>query len=362
MTAQLALMVTPTRLDSNEEGPPQFYILRGSIWREVPLVASSIGRPIDVRNSIEEVLATIMAAAANPGAAAPWTALAAKFRQIWSAFVPELVQRQLAELLPTDDDPPLLLLYVHPSLEWIPWELLHDDSDHLGRRYVIARLPIVRRGPQSFAATRAVHRVCTFLGEHLMDDIQRAEWESTFSGVPAQVTVEQFPTNGVWPNADQVVKAATADILHITCHGGKEDRLFESVWTLNDQGDGWVYGLSRALVDTMPFTTPGPLVFGNACQGAAGAVSTAGLIPGLAYTFFDRGATAFVGAFAPISKPLALRFATAFYQHLLGEQLPIGTALWRTKRDFDPTVEKDPSSLFYCLYGPPDTVFVPAGP
>lgn len=104
----------------------------------------------------------------------------------------------------------------------------------------------------------------------------------------------------------------------------------------------------------------GPLVFGNACQGAAGAATATGLVPGLAYSFFDNGATAFVGAFAPISKTMALKFATKFYGHLLSNNLGIGSALWRTKSDFKEADEKDPSWLFYCLYGAPGTQFVVA--
>lgn len=391
MTAQLSLMVTPTRLETtveglnmvwpagpnvpgpnvarpnvegpnvappNVEGPPQFYVLRNAVWREVPVTAAQPGgRPTEVRASIEAVLASIMR---NP-AADPRPALQRKFAQIWSKFLPELVQRELADLPRADDDPPSVMLYVHPSLEWIPWELMHDGTDYLGLRYVIARLPIVRHGPRLIGDTRAVKRVCSFLGEHVMDEAQRTEWEATFNGLPAGVAVEQFPTNGAWPDADMVTQAASADILHITCHGGIEDEVFESVWTLNHQGEAFQYGLSQMAVDQMNFAEQGPLVFGNACQGAAGALTATGLTPGLACSFFDHGAVAFVGAFAPISKALALKFAAAFYGHLLGDALTIGSALWRTKVDFKTANEQDPSWLFYCLYGSPDTRFV-AGP
>lgn len=355
MTAQLSLMVTPTRLETNEEGPPQFYVLRSAVWREVPVAAAQPGgRPSEVRASIEAVLTSITG---NPEAD-PRPALQAKFAQIWSKFLPELVQRELADLPRPDDDPPSVILYVHPSLEWIPWELMHDGTDYLGLRYVIARLPIVRRGPRLIGATRAVQRVCSFLGEHVMDGAQRTEWEATFDGLPTGVAVERFPTNGAWPDADMVTQAAGADILHITCHGGIEDTVFDSVWTLNHEGEVFQYGLGPAAVDQMNFAEQGPLVFGNACQGAAGALSATGLTPGLAYSFFDRGAVAFVGAFAPISKALALKFAAAFYRHLLGDALSIGGALWRTKVDFKAADDKDPSWLFYCLYGSPDTRFV----
>jgi CHAT domain-containing protein len=350
-------MVTPTKLDNNEEGPPQFYVLRNAYWREVPVAGGAIGRPSEIRKSMDERLTTIMN---NPIGARP--ALVVQFRDFWSKWVPESVQREVAELPRTDDDPPCLMLYVHQTLEWIPWELMHDGTDFLGLRYVIARLPIVRRGPSSTVEKRVVQRVSTFLGEHVMDDVQLAEWETTFDGLPNGVAVDRFPTNDVWPTADNVTQqAAQSDILHITCHGGIKDETFNTVWTLNAQGPPHVYGLGTPGVEQMTFgDTGGPLVFGNACQGAAGVATATGLVPGLAYSFFDNGATAFVGAFAPLDKTMALRFSTAFYGHLLTDGLGIGRALWQTKSDFKAADEPNPSWLFYCLYGAPDTQFAVA--
>lgn len=353
MTAQLSLMVTPTKLDNNEEGPPQFYVLGNAVWRDVPVAGGALGRPSEIRALMDQRLTTIML---NPAGSRP--ALVTQFREFWSNWVPESVQRDVAALARTDDDPPCLVIYVHPTLEWIPWELMHDGTDFLGLRYVIARLPIVRRGPSSMAETRVVRRVCTFLGEHLMDEEQQAEWERTFDGLPNGVTVDRFPTNGVWPTADQVAQEAGADILHITCHGGVQDDTFNTVWTLNAQGQSYVYGLGMPGVEQMEFGGQGgPLVFGNACQGAAGAITATGLVPGLAYSFFNNGATAFIGTFAPISKTMALQFATTFYGHLLRNRLGIGRALLRTKSDFKAAEEQDPSWLFYCLYGAPGTRF-----
>ena len=362
MTAQLSLMVTPTKLtptavDDTTEGPPQFYVLRNTVWRDVPLAASPIGRPSQVKESIEKKLTAIMSAPAAEALGAIG-ALAAQFFQVWSKWIPESIQRELDQLPRTDEDPPCLTLYIHPSLEWIPWELMHDGSDFLGVRYVIARLPIVRRGPASFPAQRHVTRICTFLGEHVMDGPEQAEWEVTFASLPNGTTVERFPENGVWPTADTVTQAAKADILHITCHGGVQDTDWETVWTLNHQGLPFTYGIGQAGVDQMVFADEGPLVFGNACKSSAGPAASTGLTPGLAYSFFDKGAAAFVGTFAPITKTMALKFATAFYGHLLGDSLGVGAALWRTKSDFKAAGGQDPSWLFYCLYGAPETQFV----
>ncbi len=71
--------------------------------------------------------------------------------------------------------------------------------------------------------------------------------------------------------------------------------------------------------------------------------------------FLAGGASAFVGTLAPISNTIAVDFASEFYKHLLGKELPVGEALQETKRHFSTQAGADPSWLFYCLYGSPAT-------
>ena len=104
--------------------------------------------------------------------------------------------------------------------------------------------------------------------------------------------------------------------------------------------------------------TSRPLVFGNACASSSGRPADGvGLTPGLGTAFVANGASAFVGIFAPVTKRLAFDFACEFYRRLLGDGLPVARALWKTKCHFKESGEKDPSWLFYCLYGLPETCF-----
>ena len=66
---------------------------------------------------------------------------------------------------------------------------------------------------------------------------------------------------------------------------------------------------------------------------------------------------AFVGTFAPVRKALAVEFAQRFYNNLLVSQMPVGQALWATKKQYVDEQATDPSWLFYCMYGPPETRF-----
>ena len=158
-----------------------------------------------------------------------------------------------------------------------------------------------------------------------------------------------------WPNLDHVVNAAqSSDILHLTCHGGVDDQGRPSL-TLDPEDD--YASIDEILADIMEFPAAGPLVFGNACGSAPAAVGPA--TRSVAVAFFDRGASAFVGTIAPISKILALEFAEVFYHRLLIDGLAIGEALRSTKEYFQQSATLDPSWLFYCLYGSPDTRFLP---
>jgi hypothetical protein len=357
--AELALIVMPTRLDGNVEGPPQFYLLRNGVWRDVPLVSAKPATPTMVRASIQKVLTAII------GGAGGGTAknLMAFFANLSAAFLPDRVRSEINALPRTDVDPPRLLIYVHPSLEWIPWELLHDGTGYLGLRCAVARLPLVLQGPaMTNGPVRTVRRVVSFLGNNVIDAQAKAKWQCTFNGLPAGVTLDTFPSSdGIWPTADTVADVKEADILHVTCHGGIEDKTFsgEMGWTLDHQGEEFMYGVNSSLVRQMgSVALSEPLVFGNACASVKNPQDPGGLVPGLATAFFDAGAVNFVGAFAPINGPVAVAFATAFYEHLLVDGQPVGVALWQTKKDFHAAAEQDPSWLFYCLYGSPETTFV----
>ena len=84
-------------------------------------------------------------------------------------------------------------------------------------------------------------------------------------------------------------------------------------------------------------------------------------MPGLGTFFFRRGALNVIGTFAPVRIDVAVHFAQAFYQKLLGGNgaggTPIGKALLETRAEFHRKQDPDVSHLFYCLFGPGGTTF-----
>ena len=268
------------------------------------------------------------------------------------------------------NETPVLRIHTQSSNEWIPWEVLGDGTDLLGFRFKISRIPIV---PHILDATsnqpHQVRNITSFLGRDVLDQQQREEWEGTFSGLFDPPTVEQlFPALGDtmnFPDLQQVSKNyQNADIVHVMCHGMKDQ---ETVYlTLNHRSppaSSFLFNITSNTLNSFVFRSR-PLVFGNGCSssGAIGGNQPVGLMPpGIGASFFSRGALNFVGTFAPVTKKMALEFARKFYEHLLGKNgqpgLPIADALWATKQHFRQANSTDPSYLFYCLYGPPDTTY-----
>jgi CHAT domain-containing protein len=362
MSATVSIMALPSHPD-DVNAPTQFYVLRGDIWQEVPLSNTARIGLLTVKEGVTSLLNQVMTTISQGENQNARAFLRARCHAFWNYLLPEVIREQLTVAFAQSIEPPCVLIYTHPKLEWLPWELLHDGSAFLGLRARVARLPIVPNGPASSATHRTVTRAASFLGvgvfDALADALQMDRWASTFAQAESQgVSVQRFPVNGTdnWPKLDNVAKAESCDIIHLTCHGGIDSQ--GTPFLTLDPTDR-LANVDEYLVGSMILPETGPLIFGNACGSTGAAAVGERVSRSVAVAFFDRGAAAFVGAIAPISKALAVEFAEVFYRRLLIDGLAVGEALRSTKQYFEDTNNPDPSWLFYCLYGSPDTCFVP---
>jgi hypothetical protein len=351
--------------------PPKFFILQKGVWRSCPPSSASLSLG-DVRTNFEQRIDELMQQVAKAGPPESiWAWLKTQCMALLKAILPTEVENFLSRSGGPDagggaaSNAPVLRLFIDQQIDWIPWELLHDGVDYLGLRYQVARLPIVGGGPDlSDERPKEIGLVYNLLGQGVVEtnDALFASWQQTFANLIPAAAEHRRPTQDDWPLLNQVEEAAVnaADILHLTCHGGFKDSVTNQVyWTLNeDKNSPWDHRIDVPLVKRLALTKR-PLIFGNACASSTPAAngSQGGFATGLGSEFFDKGALAFVGTFAPIMKDLAFDFAREFYTRLLGDGLPIGQALWATKWHYHVTGQNDPSWLFYCLYGPPETKF-----
>jgi len=373
MATDVTLMVLPSFAGGEGAGRPQIFLEQKGIWCDLS-TRDPINLP-QIQKAVDMTLKRFMKKIVLNQPVALWPLKTLGLKTLYEKLVPRRLHDVLQAAASTAAGDDMPVLRIHTRLHWIPWELMHDETDFLGLRFQIARLPIGPTAPDlGDDQPHTVHRIYNLLAEHLFEKNLFNRWTTTFSGLVAHPGQEiRVPSAGGpgnnYPTVEDLENAQDPDIVHITCHGGEVDREDGKVyWTLNHKHkihenyrikDDDVATLGQM---TLFFANTRPLVFGNTCASVSAATgldasSSESLDSGFGATFFAQGAVAFVGAVAPISDRLSVEFARQFYQRLLGAGLPIGKALWATKRHFKEVGENDPSWLFYCLYGPPETRF-----
>lgn len=364
MAKTFSLFLFPT--EAGENAAPEVYFDNGGVLRSTGVMSLSMQKLPELRQAAAKVLSDLCALIeANPAmadAAALHGDGAAFFEQL-----PDEVRRQLRLALDAGPDPPVLRIFAEQRYDWIPWELFYDDERQhfLGMRYAIARIPIVTNPPEIPAGARKVSRIQNSLGPGvaddagLMDGLRFPKWQSTFTGLTNGVVVSARPDGAVvkWPGVISLNEAMKSDILHLTCHGMRNQN---NEFLLNLSPDHPIPTLAAlGLKQIKGFfrSTSSPLIFTNACNPQGGKLNADKLeASGLGQALFEKGALNIVTTLAPVSRDMALAFARKFYENLLTPpHMPIGQAILKTRADL--TAPGDPSYLFYSLYGPPETEF-----
>lgn len=366
---------------SEDLAKPKMFLQQGNIWRDIssvtPIDPADIRALVDIKlknvmNDVDRKLKRDEAITSHRGTLAK---LGSRLRNM---IVPDQLTNRLREVNRhyevqeangQDPDPPILYVHMQPHLDWIPWEILFDrdlgSGDFFGSRFQIVRLPIVTAA-LSFEGnqTRTVQRIHSILGKKLLDqgspDLDN--WHNTFAGLAGlNGHTHSFPSlnnPNDFRNVEELMDLPECDIWHFTCHGITEgDEYFFRLDDDPQQIDDWK--IDKFTIGLFGLANKRPLIFGNACSSTEALDQNAkDQLSGLGLTCLEKGASAYIGTFAPISSQLATRFAKEFYHQLLDKGLPIGHALFATKQKF--AAEPDPSWMFYRFYGSPDTRFVMA--
>jgi hypothetical protein len=340
---------------------PTFLYEQNGAWQDLKSGDLAISTS-EMQQRLGENLNVIMQSAENNPGQSVMASLVNATAKLYEQLLPEKLRDVIGHAAATaaPDDPPILRIHLATTkFDWVPWELLRDDRDYLGVSFQIARLPVGQTLPaideQQPREVKAIHNI---LGQTVLDATQaplKAVWQDTFVP-PCGVVHKLIPANGAppWPTIDDVIAAFKADVLHLTCHGMYDESGKSYFWAIDP--DNQLGALAGVGTDTFANVRPiggRPLLFANACAFTGKQI---GLVPGFGRELFARGIQNAVGAFARVSKTVAIPFAKSFYQRLLDDGDSIGRALVLTKREFHQHAT-DPSPLFYCLYGPPGTRF-----
>lgn len=348
----------------------KFFLLENETIRDIS--GSSAIDPIDTRGEVDKNVKAIMKKvdqkllADQALSQFPSVLRSTGNIHLYEPLVPERLKNALQEAIDQNGDQrPVLNIYMHEDVDWIPWELMHDKQDFLGLRFLIARHPLVSTAPSlNNGQPRVVRKILNLLGKNLYPEDGNGinDWKETFSAVKLPKIEAHhlctFPDEisdwSNFPSIQDLWEPMEHDIVHLICHGKTKDG--DYCWTLDHEGEAVDYEINAGNIRGFFFDldTNHPLVFGNACGSTAALAE--GHLKGLGPTCLNLGASAYIGTLAPITRSMAPKFAAEFFRQLLHEELPIGEALMATKESLQGST--DPSWLFYCLYGSPDTCFV----
>jgi hypothetical protein len=276
-----------------------------------------------VSERAREVLSIL--ARANAGAMDLLPELVGAGQDIWTDLLPDVLREKFESAHSRN-----LVLHLDRQLLGIPWELLHDGDEFLGRRFRIGRLVSVdaARGdvmPRSMTGPLDVLIIADPCGDLPAARREAAEVEAVLeqAACMGRVTVLSSKVS-VRALRDELPKH---DVLHFAGHADHMEGKGETRLRLCDGH------LPVRMLDQLrgKVTFPG-LVFLNACgssdasQALAAGLDPLGQASGTAASFLMAGTRHVVATLWEVRDEVAREFALAFYQ-ALGRGETVGASM-----------------------------------
>lgn len=226
-----------------------------------------------------------------------------------------------------------LAIIPHRALHYVPFHALHD-----GTRYVIERREVV------LAPSAAVL-------SHCLKRQRRGFRSALLMGVPDEraprvrdeiTTLAPMFAKSVALLGDEATRqalcenVATADVLHLACHGQfrADNPLFSSLLL----ADGWF-----AVRDAYALDLNGALVTLSACETGISSLAPGDEIIGLARGFLSAGAPSLLMTLWTVDDERTAEFMRDFYSHLLDGENP-ASSLRRAQLQM---LEREPHPFFW---------------
>lgn len=313
--------------------------LVGDAWYDE--ITSPMG---DVTVEVSQLAAELRAMAANKSPYRSGADVRDRVRQLgiglWSAAVPEAVQRQFwrqAGRIGT--------FTVVADTDTIPWELLYPLDETHDNGFLAEQFPVVRRvygAPRitTLPMGSAAYVVPPNSPENALEEV---------AGVRSRLG-DKVDDRGVVSElaaAKRLVRDSPG-LLHFACHNAFSDTEGASIKL---DGGPWKPTDLAEATTRRTMAAASPLVFLNACR-SAGEADWFSRMNGWARGFVGAGAGAFVGTLWAVRSSAARTFADAFYQQLVDEAQPLGTAALNARAAIADD-DGDPTWLAYTVYGNP---------
>lgn len=255
------------------------------------------------------------------------------------------------------------VVFISSNAQWIPWELMHDGEEFLGKRFIMARLPRLKnelqepqwkekwrylpRKPVARQIRQIVHIIGSNLGEESRDNARN------IFNQKSPLIVKELDQPSI--TALNLVLPET-DILHFTCHGHLPNKLeqYDQMFLEIHHKDNTKYfleNLSIYKVNQLNVKDVG-LVFINACNSAVTVPLFLEDFTSFGWEFYKKGVNVCVGTIGEIAVGYGIEFAEFVYDKLINEYKTIGEAVALAKEYF--ANRTNCSWLLYCIYGSPD--------
>lgn len=278
-----------------------------------------------------------------------------QLRSIGKDLFKKFIPNKIAFCLKKWDTGSSLLL--SSNAQWIPWELIHDGENFLGKKFLFSRIP--RPSDQKEIKweerpkrdshkkiEKIVHVIGGKLSEKDKDNKALQEKAATlFEKLPPSIV-----NTRIEPSIAEFNEALSdADLIHLTCHG----YLFPHQMLQISKNQYLTDNLFPDNVSELDLKR-GTLVFANACNSAVPVLVLNDFVT-FAWEFYQKGAEIFIGTLAEVPVSYALPFAESVYEHFFEQNnsQEIDRAINIAKESI-----KNSNNLFcllYCIYGNPDS-------
>ncbi len=230
--------------------------------------------------------------------------------------------------------------------DWIPWELMFDNNDFWGSKFIISRYPRMKDGREMpknnryvKMGERTVNRIVNIVGGDLPNtEADRAR--TLFKVEP----IKEQSIGAIFKEFEN------ADLVHFTCHGHLEPACLQV-----SKNKMRTQNLLITTVQELPID-PGCLIFANACSSNAPLISF-GKFTTFGLEFYLKGAGIYIGTLGAVPIKYAIEFAESVYKELFNENdnITIGEAMAKAKANA--ANKRNLFWLLYTIYGDPDMTF-----
>jgi len=231
--------------------------------------------------------------------------------------------------------------------QWIPWELFHDGTDFISKKFIFSRyprLPENKKIPQKDrvrSSSLDIGQITNVVGGNFKVQQTNERVRKLFNFLP-NIKVNPLIEESI---SDLVEVLPETDLLHITCHGSMTHPMLQ----ISDEQTDYK-NLNLDIIQNLPLK-PGCFIFANACYSNT-TVSVFKDLTSFGWEFYKDGAETYIGTLAQIPEVYAVEFAESLYQTLFSdEDLTVGQVMHQVKNKM--SANKNIFWLLYSMYGDP---------